>query len=169
KLVAHRLMDEKRRHGRIHPARERADYLARADLLADGLDSLAAICGHGPLCFESRDAMDEVLQQLRAIRRMSDFRMELDSVEFPPLVCDCREGGACRGSDDLETGRQCRDAVAMAHPHLVARSLCPDTLKQRAILLDFQKGAAELAVVPCFHLAAELRAHGLLAITDAEH
>src|SRR5690606_10029547 len=98
-----------------------------------------------------------------------DFRMELDSVEFPPLVCDCREGGACRGPDDLETGRQCRDAVAMAHPHLVARSLCPDTLKQRAILLDFQKGAAELAVVPGFHLAAELRAHGLLAITDAEH
>src|SRR5690606_20026665 len=82
---------------------------------------------------------------------------------------DRREGRAGRGADDLEAGRQRRHAVAVAHPDLVPRARRPDAVEQRAVLLDFKEGAAELTVVAPFHLAAKLRAHGLLAVADAEH
>ena len=45
----------------------------------------------------------------------------------------------------------------------------PDAVEQRAVLLDLEEGAAEFAVVPAFDLAAELDAHRLLAVADAEH
>src|SRR5262249_15124705 len=61
------------------------------------------------------------------------------------------------------------NAIAMAHPHLVARTLGPDAVEERAVVLDVEKGAAELTMVPGLDLAAKLRTHGLLAIADAEH
>src|SRR5690606_14669091 len=41
--------------------------------------------------------------------------------------------------------------------------------EQRALVLDLEEGAAELTVVAALDPAAELGAHGLLAIADAEH
>src|SRR5690606_31643523 len=57
----------------------------------------------------------------------------------------------------------------MAHPYLMAGAFGPDTVEQRAIGLDLKKGAAEFALMAGFDLTAKLGAHGLLAITDAEH
>src|SRR5690606_22162632 len=51
----------------------------------------------------------------------------------------------------------------------MAGALGPHAVEQRAVVLDLEKGAAELALVAGFHLAAELGAHGLLAVADAEH
>src|SRR6185437_5793315 len=60
-------------------------------------------------------------------------------------------------------------AIAMAHPHLLARALLPKAREQRAILHDVEEGAAEFAMIRRRDLAAQLRAHRLLAIADAEH
>ena len=54
--------------------------------------------------------------------------------------------------------------------HTGARSpICQHAVEQRRIVDDLELGAAELAGVPAFDLAAEGRHHGLLAIADAEH
>ncbi len=56
----------------------------------------------------------------------------------------------------------------MAHPHLLARPHGPDAVEQRAVGRDIDPGAAELALVSRFDLAAELGAQRLLAVADAE-
>ena len=57
----------------------------------------------------------------------------------------------------------------MAHPHLVALALLPHVLEQCVVARNLEEGAAEFAVIGKLDLAAQLRAHGLLAIADAEH
>ena len=57
----------------------------------------------------------------------------------------------------------------MAHPDRVALALPPDPLEQGRILRHQHLGAAEFAVVPGLHRAAELLRHRLLAVADAEH
>jgi len=94
--------------------------------------------------------------------------MELHGVILALLVGDEGEGGVGRGGNDLEARRDRGDAVAVAHPHLVARAGGPQALEQRAFLVDLEEGATEFAVVAAFDLAAELGAHRLLAIADAE-
>ena len=108
-------------------------------------------------------------EQPRAVRRVDDLHVELRGVELAVLVGDGREGRAFRGGDGLEAWRDGGDAVAVAHPHLVALALLPHAVEQRVGLLHLDEGLAEFAVVGGLHLAAQLGAHGLLAIADAEH
>ena len=72
-------------------------------------------------------------------------------------------------AEHLEALGQRDDAVAMAHPHLMALAGRPQALEQRAVLLDLDEGAAEFAMVGAFGDAAHLHAHGHLAVADAEH
>ncbi len=113
--------------------------------------------------------MHEVGDQRRAARGVHDLGVELHGVEIARLVGDRREGSALRHRDHLETVGQPRDAVAVAHPHLVARALVPHTVEQPAGLDHLQLGAAELAVVAALDAAAQLLNHGLLAVADAQH
>ena len=78
-------------------------------------------------------------------------------------------GALARGAEHLEAGRQLGDAVAVAHPDRIFLALHPDALEQRTVGRHLDLGAAELAVVAAFDLAAELLGHRLLAVADAEH
>ena len=91
-LVADGLVDEHRRHGGIDAAREAADHPARADLGADALDGLLAEGLHGPVALAARDVVHEVADELRAVRRVHHFRVELHAVELALLVGDDGEG-----------------------------------------------------------------------------
>ena len=51
----------------------------------------------------------------------------------------------------------------------MAAASFPNAVKESTALLDIQECAAELAFMPGLDAAAELRAHGLLAVADAEH
>ena len=113
--------------------------------------------------------MDEIGEQRRAARRVHHFGMELHAVETARIVGDGRERRAGRDADGAEAGRQPRHAVAMAHPYGSLLADLEHALEQRRLVDDLQLGAAELAGVPAFDLAAERRHHGLLAIADAEH
>src|SRR5215472_1429639 len=57
----------------------------------------------------------------------------------------------------------------MAHPHLLAPALGPQPLEQPAFVHDVDEGAAEFLVIAQRYSAAELRAHRLHAVTDAQH
>src|SRR4051794_20036039 len=95
--------------------------------------------------------------------------MELDGVELALLVGDGGERRTLRHADSVEAWRQRGDAVAVAHPHLTAFARLPHSVEKRAGRRHLEERSAELAMIGGLDLAAELRAHGLLAVADAEH
>src|SRR5690606_7131524 len=50
----------------------------------------------------------------------------------------------------------------------MARTLGPDAFEKRTVFLHIQEGPAKFAIMAAFHLSAQLRTHGLLAIANAE-
>ena len=112
--------------------------------------------------------MHEIGDELGTVRRVHHLGVELHAVELAGIVGDCGEGRAVRHCHGAEAVRQLGHAVAMAHPHRRPRRRPPHAMEQRRVAGDLKLGAAELAGVPAFHLAAEGCHHGLLAIADAE-
>ena len=124
-LVADRFVDQNGGDGGIDTARQAANDLSIAHLLADFRDLGGAEFGHGPIAGEAADMAREIGDQLRPIGRVDDFGMELDAVILARLVRDHGEGRAIAGGDDLEPVGKARDLVAMAHPNLMALALLP--------------------------------------------
>ena len=114
--------------------------------------------------------MDEVADQARAVGCVDHFRMELHAVEAAGFVRRDREGRAFAGGDHGKAGGQRIDLVAMAHPYLVPLARGPESLEKQRGALHLDEGTAEFAALAGGdHGAAELRAHGLLAVADAEN
>ncbi len=168
-LIADRLVDEERGHGRIDPAREPAHDIGIAHLLADARDLALAEMRHGPIAGAAGDVAHEIPEQRRALRRVHHLGMELHAIELPRIVGDRRERRAGRDADGAKAWRQPRHAVAVAHPHLRPLAFLEHAIEERGLVDDLQLGAAELAVVPALDGSAERSHHGLLAIADAEH
>ena len=91
-LVADRFMDQDGGHRRIHAARQAADHLALADLLADLLDHGGAECVHVPVRLDAGNVQDEIADHVRPARGMRHFGMELDAVHPALFVGDHRIG-----------------------------------------------------------------------------
>ena len=164
-----RLVQQHRRDRRIDAARQAANDAALADLAAQPRDRVVAEGRHAPIAAAARDLVREILDERRALRRVHDLGMEHQAIEFAAIVGDGGEGRALAGRDDAKAGRRLGDAVAMAHPHLLARALGPEALEEGALADHVDEGAAELAMVGRFDLAAQLRRHRHLPIADAEH
>src|ERR1700722_4152068 len=113
--------------------------------------------------------MREVAQEGRAVRRVRHLRMEQQTVEPPRIIGDCGERRALANPDGTEARRNAGDAVAMAHPDLLAPALVPDTLEQHAVTREIHEGASEFAMLGPRNLATQLIAHGLHAVADAEY
>ncbi len=107
-LVADRFMDQHRGHRGIDAARQAADHPALADLRADLLDRFLAEGAHGPVAAEAGDLAHEIADQLRAVRRVHHFEMELHRVEFALLVGDHRDRRARRLGDGAKARRASR-------------------------------------------------------------
>ena len=101
-LVADRLVDQHGGDRAIDAAGQPADHPALADLLADFLDRLVLEGAHGPVAAALRDLADEIAQELRALRRVHHFEMELRGVELPLLVGDHGDRRVGRGADHAE-------------------------------------------------------------------
>ena len=112
--------------------------------------------------------MHEIGDELGTVRRVHHLGVELHAVEVAGIVGDCGEGRAVRHCHGAEAVRQLGHAVTMAHPHRRTLAGAPNAMEQRRVTGDLKLGAAELAGVAAFDLAAEARHHGLLAIADAE-
>ena len=168
-LFADRFVDEYGGHRTVDAAGQSADHAACANLLTDFLDRLVLESAHRPVAGQPCDVADEIADQLGAVRRVINLRMELHRIEFALVVGDDRNRRAGRLRHATEACRQFGDAVAVAHPHLILAALLPDALEQRAVICDLNIGAAEFAVMAGLDLAAELMRHRLLAVADAEH
>src|SRR5690606_12774605 len=167
-LVTNGLMRQQRSDRGVDAARKGADDLAGTDLGADRFHCLLAIGGHCPVALEAGNAMYKIGNQLGAVGRVHDFGVKLDAVILALVIGDCRKRRAWRSANNTETFGESGDAVAMAHPHLVACARRPKALKQCAAIVDIEEGASKLAMVARLHLATKLGAEKLLAIADAE-
>ena len=80
-LVAHRRVGEQRRDRGVDAARQPADHLAVADLLADARDLLLDHRGGAPGHVAAADVAQEGLEDLRAVGGVDDLGVELDPVQ----------------------------------------------------------------------------------------
>ena len=168
-LVADRLMNQHGRHGRIDPARQSADHARRADLGADFGDLGLAEFGHRPRALTTADMAHEIGDQLAAIGGVDHFGVELGAVIFAFIIGDHGKWRAIGHRDNAKAGGKARDFVAVAHPHLVPVAQFPQPVKQHARLGHGQERASEFTRIARLDQSAELLAHHLLAITDAEN
>ena len=136
---------------------------------ADFLDRLLLVGAHRPVAGAACDPAHEIAQQSGAVRRVHHFEVELGGVEFARLVGDHGDRRVRRGGDDAKAFGEPRHAIAMAHPHRIFFADLPDAVEDCRGRGDVDLGAAELAVMAAFDLAAELMRHRLLAIADAKH
>ena len=151
------------------PSRTRS----RPDLLAHARDGIVDDVAGVPERIAAADVAHEPPEDRRARARVGDFGVELDAVVAPRVV---RHRGKRRirgGGDRGEPRRQRLDAVAVAHPHVehagVRRAVVGDPVQQAGCGGAPHACVAELAVCRRRDASAELRGHGLHAVTDAEH
>ena len=93
-LVADRFVDQHRRDRAVDAARQAADHAALADLLADVGDLGVAEAGHRPVAGAAADVPHEIGEQLAAVGRVHDLRVEHQAVALRLLVGGDREGRA---------------------------------------------------------------------------
>src|SRR3546814_9922434 len=95
--------------------------------------------------------------------------MKLHPVKFAFFVSNNGKGSPFGDGDNLKTGRESCDLIAVAHPDLMPLALFPEAIKQSTAFSNFDESAPEFSRLAAFHLTAELRHHHLLAITDAQN
>ena len=101
-LVADGLVQQRRRHARIHPAAQAQNDPFAAHLRADFLDGLVDVMAHRPVLAAAADAVDEIGNDFPAARRVDDFGMKLQAEKFPRAVLDGGEFGIVRVATALK-------------------------------------------------------------------
>src|SRR5439155_24659472 len=96
--VSDRARHERGGHGGIDPAGERADRAPLADALAELGDRLVDEGRRGPVAGRPAHPVDEVAENLGAVGRVRDFRMELHRVAI--LTVGHRGDGDAGGASD---------------------------------------------------------------------
>ena len=129
---------------------------------------LLAVGVHRPVAGEAGDAEQEVLEEAGADRGVDHLGVELDAVEAACLVGDGGEGRGVAPGEDAEARRDGRDLVAVAHPdgRALAGARTPSNSGEgRSRRISARPNSRWLAGLDP---AAELGAHGLLAVADAQ-
>ncbi len=173
-LVADGAMDQRRRHAAVDTAGQAEDDFITTDLGADFLDGLGDIVRHVPVRLAAADLVHEAAKDGFALQRVRDFRVELHGVKMALIVGHAGDRAIVGGCHQPETGRQFDHLVAVAHPHLehavaFIGDEISDTVQQRGMAARAHLGIAELAHGAIFHLAAQLRRHGLHAVANAQY
>ena len=159
-------MQQHGRHRRIHSARKRQHDLVVAQLFAQlphgGLDETL----RGPRLLAAADADDEILQQLRAVGRVVDLRMELDTPRLLTLDMECGDAHVLGAGDQFIGIGHARDGVAVRHPHLrLGRQSAHQRIRRGA---DGEHRTAVFAAGCGLHLATEGRREELGTVADAQ-
>ena len=92
------------------------NFFAVSNLRAHPFTGVVNKRAHGPIHRAVTNVIDEVLQDFAAARRVCDFGMKLQAVEFPLRIFHGGEGRAAGVSSDPKTSRQCSYFVTMTVP-----------------------------------------------------
>ena len=163
-LVADGLVDEQRRDGRVDAPGERAQDALRADRRTNARDLLLDHGGGRPGGRRAGDLVEEVLQDLLAVRRVHDLRMELDAVELARAILEGGDRRRGRGGGHVSADRRRGDRVAVAHPDgLLGRQIV-----EELGLVRLELRLPELGRAGALDGAPEVSRHELHAVADAE-
>ena len=165
-VLADGLVQQHGGHRRIDTARKSEHDLVVAHLLAQLAHGGLHETLRGPRLRAAADAHDEVLQQLRAVGRVVDLRVELDTPSL--LARDAERGDAhiLGAGDQFIVVGHARDGVAVRHPHLRSgRQVAHQRIRRIA---DGEHRTAVFAAGRGLHLAAEGRSEELGSVADAQ-
>jgi hypothetical protein len=165
-LVADRAVDEQRRHGGVHAAREAAD-----DLLSPTCARMRSSCSStmdAALHVRSQPQTSprKVLRTSWPNGRVDDLGVVLDAVDPALDRLERRHGRRGGGRERGEARRRREDRVAVRHP---AGLLQREPGEQPPRIADAELGAPVLPDVGGLHPAPELPGDELHAVADAEH
>jgi hypothetical protein len=171
--LADRAMQQCSGDGGIDTAGQTEQHLLIAHLPANRLDRLRGVVVHVPVVAAAADLVREAGEQHRALLRVRDFGMELDTVESARFVRHRSDRAGARRAGDDEPRRQPDHLVAVAHPDVeqsVALAVAPilDAVEQCRMAARTHFRVAELAHPRRFDGTAQLRGHRLHAIADAQ-
>src|SRR5947209_5129416 len=102
------------------------------------------------------DVIDKVLQNLFAARRVRDFGMKLQAVEFALSIFDRGKIRALRPPGGKEAFWQCRHLVAVAIPNV---ELIAEAIEQLRTVGDLQHSRAVFAPAGKNDFTAEMMRH----------
>ena len=160
------LVQQRRRHARIHAAAQAEDDAFLADLRADFLHGLLDVIAHRPVFAAAADAVDEIGIHLAPARRVDDFGMELQAEEFPLAVFNRRVFGILRGRHGLEAARKFRELVAVRIPDL--QRLGQSGEQRAGRIFHRERALAVFALETLLDFAAEEVRQDLHAVADAQ-
>ncbi len=173
-LIADRAVHERGRDRRVDAARQAENDFLATYLLSNFLYRFRNVIRHAPVATAAAYLVHEAPQQLRALARMRDFRVELHAVEAALLIGHRGDRAGLGGGHQLEARRHLGDFVAVAHPDLehavtFGRAQVLDAVEQPGMAARADLGRAELTHPPRLHATAQLLRHGLHAVADAQH
>src|SRR5688500_464978 len=166
-LVADRAVYERGGHGRVDAARQTANDLCIADLLADPRDGLVDERSGSPGRLTAAYAEREIRQHLAATRRVCHLRVEHDAEDRSLRVAERGDRQIMCGGEHLEARRRLLHVITMTRPYqhgLVGSKAVEQVVRSRdadlgpTVLAPARKDAATV------HLREQLH-----AVADAEH
>jgi hypothetical protein len=112
-LVADRPIDDQRGHRGVDAARQRAEHLGVADLLADPTDLLVHDVRRCPVGEQAAAVVEEPLHHGLASRRMRHLRMELHREQAALAILHGGDGDRGGPRGDAEAVGSAHDGVAV--------------------------------------------------------
>ena len=116
--LADGLVQQGRRHARIHPAAQPQNDPFPAHFRPDFLHRARDEMAHGPFAPAAADAVDEIGEDFPPARRVRHFGVKLQPEKFPRRVLDGRELRIVRSGDGLEAPGNSGELVAVRIPDL---------------------------------------------------
>jgi hypothetical protein len=173
-LVAQGAVEQRGEHGGIDTPRQAQQYFVGADFRADPGDAVLDDIAGGPGRRAAGDLTHETSEDFRPLQRVCDFGMELHAVEPARLVRDGSQRRVVACGDGSESRRQRNHVIAMAHPHIEHAPTRRISIVFEAVEQSRRRGRADLRGTEFsarrgLDATAQLRRHGLHAITDPEH
>ncbi len=168
-LVADGPMDQRRRHRGVNAAREAEDDTVRTDLPPDAADGVLNDLPWGPPAGTGTDLSHKGVDEQLAARRVIDLGMELNTVETALDILNGADRGVGSAGDDLETGGYLCHMISVTHPDR-ALSFDEKTVEKRAWgAAGMQVSVTKFTLAGRDDITAEMPAHQLHAVADAEH
>mmetsp|Transcript_18143 Transcript_18143/g.45114 ORF Transcript_18143/g.45114 Transcript_18143/m.45114 type:complete len:300 (-) Transcript_18143:144-1043(-) len=133
-------------YGRINTTTHGSHHVAVSNLFANVCNEFLCVICHHPILLGTSNLNAEILQNVFPERRVSDFRMELQSPHALFQVLDCHEFSVVGPGNWRKAFRSLGQFVSVRHPHLEffwhsienLRLASFDTLDNRLSILVFE-------------------------------
>ena len=112
-LIANGTMNQGCGHTGINAATQAEDDLILPNLFTDLCNRLVEVTRHRPVFATATDAMDKILDDLRAFGRVDHLRMKLKAVALSSSIFHRSKVGILGGGNRLETFGESGQLVAM--------------------------------------------------------